>query len=121
MPRTKEALLHWKTHLEARRKKLRIKKSKSDSVFCRTDGTPMSDFKKSWQNCLEIAGIKDFHFHGLRHTFSSNLLLSGATLKDVREMIGHRKISMTDRYSHLSLNHKLFWQNQLTEHYSNSK
>jgi hypothetical protein len=35
--------------------------------------------------------------------------------------IGHRNISMIDRYSHLSLNHKLFWQDQLSEHYSNSK
>jgi integrase len=121
MPRTKEALLHWKAHLEKKRKKTRIRKVKSDSVFCRIDGTPLREFKSSWQNCLEIAGIKDFHFHDLRHTFSSNLLLSGATLKDVKEMIGHRNISMTDRYSHLSLNHKLFWQNQLSEHYSNSR
>lgn len=121
MPRTREALLHWKAHLEARRNKLRIKKPKSDSVFCWTDGTPFREFKGSWQHALDIAGITDFHFHDLRHTFSSNLLLSGATLKDVKEMIGHRNISMTDRYSHLSLNHKLFWQNQLSNHYSNSK
>jgi site-specific recombinase XerD len=39
-------------------------------------------------------------------------------LKEVKEMIGHRDIAMTDRYSHLSLTHKMFRQDQLAEHYS---
>ena len=69
---------------------------------------------------LEWSDIKDFHFHDLRHTFCSNLILSGASLKEVKEMIGHANISMTDRYSHLSLNHKISKQDQLAVHYSNS-
>jgi DNA invertase Pin-like site-specific DNA recombinase len=74
---------------------------------------------KAWWRALEIACIKDFHFHDLRHTFCSNLILSGAGLKDVKEMIGHSDISMTDRYSHLTLAHKLHKQEQLAEHYVN--
>ncbi|HDZ91100.1 MAG TPA: site-specific integrase [Deltaproteobacteria bacterium] len=92
---------------------------KSDHVFCRIDGTPIKRFDKSWHKALELAGIKDFHFHDLRHTFCSNLILSGAGLKEVKEMIGHRDLSMTDRYSHLSLKHNLSKQIQLAEHYSN--
>jgi site-specific recombinase XerC len=52
--------------------------------------------------------------HDLRHTFCSNLVLSGADLKDVKEMIGHADIGMTDRYSHLTAQHKLLMQRQLT-------
>ena len=59
------------------------------------------------------------YFHDLRHTFCSNLILSGAGLKEVKDMIGQADISMTDRYSHLSLKHNLSKQIQLAEHYSN--
>lgn len=118
MPRTKEALLRWKSHLQRKRKKSGIANPKSDFVFCRIDGTPLKAFSNSWRRALEIAGIKDFHFHDLRHTFGSNLLLSGATLKDVKEMIGHRDLKMTDRYSHLTLAHKHDRQSKLAEHYS---
>jgi site-specific recombinase XerD len=43
--------------------------------------------------------------------------LSGADLKDVKEMIGHSDLTMTDRYSHLTVNHKLIRQQKLAEHY----
>jgi len=36
----------------------------------------------------------------------------------VKEMIGHSDISMTDRYSHLTLEHNLLRQEQLAKHYS---
>jgi len=118
MPRTRKALLEWKGHLELKRRKIGVKEVASDAVFCRIDGTPLKEFKKAWRQALEIVCIKDFHFHDLRHTFCSNLILSGASLKEVKEMIGHADISMTDRYSHLSLNHMLHRQDQLADHYS---
>ena len=121
MPRTRKALLQWGDHLDWMRHRKRISEVKSDQVFCRLDGTPLQRFDKSWRRTLELAGIKDFHFHDLRHTFCSNLLLSGASLKDVKEMIGHQDISMTDRYSHLSMNYNLLNQAKLADHYSNGK
>ena len=66
---------------------------------------PIKRFDSAWRHICKIAKITDFHYHDLRHTFCSNLLLSGANMKDVKEMIGHSDISMTDRYSHLTLNH----------------
>jgi len=89
----------------------------SDSVFCRLDEKPLKGFYKAWRETCTEAGIKDFHFHDLRHTFSSNLLLSGATLKDAKEMIGYNGISVTDRSAHLTLDHKLRLQKNLAEHY----
>lgn len=118
MPRTRNALLFWKKHLELKRKKKGIVKPKTDFVFCRVDGTPLNEFKKAWWRALEIAKIKDFHVHDLRHTYCSNLLLSGASLKDVKELIGHADIKMTDRYSHLTLAHKQIQQDKLAKHYS---
>jgi site-specific recombinase XerD len=62
------------------------------------DGKPIKKFWKAWRKVCEIAGVNDFHYHDLRHTFCSNLLLSGASLKDVKDMIGHRHLETTDRY-----------------------
>jgi len=121
MPRTKKALLGWKAHLEHMRHRRKINEIVSDHVFCRLDGTPIKCFNKAWWRALDLAGIQDFHFHDLRHTFCSNLILSGASLKDAKELIGHQDISMTDRYSHLTLQHFLDKQVQLANHYENGK
>jgi len=91
---------------------------KSDFVFFHLDGTPIKNFNKAWWHALKITGISDFHFHDLRHTFCSNLIMYGGDLKDAKEMIGHSDISMTDRYSHLSVDHVIRKQDQLAEHYN---
>jgi site-specific recombinase XerD len=105
-------------HLEYRRHRTKVSEIKSDFVFCRIDGAPIKSFSKAWWSGLKEAGIEDFHFHDLRHTFCSNLLMAGGDLKGVKEMIGHADISMTDRYSHLSNIHKRNLQKKLSKHYS---
>jgi site-specific recombinase XerD len=67
------------------------------------------------------AGFPKLHFHDLRHTFCSNLILSGSDLKDVKEMIGHADLSMTDRYAHLTNMRKLARQEDLAKFYASSK
>jgi integrase len=121
MPRTRKALLEWRAHLKHMRHRRKIVEVVSDRVVSRLDGTPIKCFNKAWWRVLEVAGIKDFHFHDLRHTFCSNLILSGASLKDAKELIGHEDIKMTDRYSHLTLQHRLSKQEQLADHYNNGK
>jgi len=115
MPRTKMALIEWGDHLKWIRHRKRIKIINNDVVFCHIDGTPIKNFNRAWWRALEIARIDDFHFHDLRHTFCSNLVLSGSNLKVVKELIGHNDISMTDRYSHLLIKlggtHKICWLN----------
>jgi len=119
MPRTKKALIEWHDHLKLKRKRVRITEVNSDHVFCHIDGSPIKCFNKTWRSVCDSIGIKDLHFHDLRHTFGSNLLMSGASLKDVKEMLGHSDISMTDRYTHLTINHKLLTQTKLAEYYAN--
>lgn len=54
----------------------------------------------SWEKACKLAGLEDFHFHDLRHTYCSNIRMRGRDEIYAR-FIGHRDISMTDRYTHI--------------------
>jgi integrase len=79
--------------------------SASEYVFT-YKGKRVKNIKKVFKTALKNAGITDFRFHDLRHTFASQVIMRGGDLKDVQELLGHKSISMTLRYSHLSQEHK---------------
>jgi len=121
MPQSKEELQKWLEHQTWIRRRKKISPNGSRLVFSHLDGTPILRFDFAWRKACRLAGLKDFHFHDLRHTFCSNLLLSGADLKDAKDMIGHSDIAMTDRYAHLALQRKVLRQEELAEHYWSKK
>ena len=59
-----------------------------------------------FEKVVKQAGIKDFSFHSLRHTFASRLVMRGVNLKTIQELLGHKSYQMTLRYAHLSPEHK---------------
>lgn len=79
---------------------------KTGLVFPSRNGKPFDNVNTAFGNLLKMAGIEDFHWHDMRHTFASNLVMAGVDLNTVRELMGHSDIKMTLRYAHLAPEHK---------------
>lgn len=71
-----------------------------------TQGRPLHRIEKGFNAAVKRAGIEDFTFHDLRHRFASQMIMRGASLKEVQEILGHKTIAMTMRYAHLSQEQK---------------
>jgi site-specific recombinase XerD len=61
---------------------------------------------KQWRKAHKLSGIKHYRFYDLRHTFASNLVMNGVDLVTVSQLMGHKDLSMTKRYSHPTPEHK---------------
>jgi integrase len=75
-------------------------------VFPNKDGKPFNSIKKGFHAAAKRAAIGHFRFHDLRHNFASNLVMEGVDLVTVKELLGHKQITTTMRYAHLSNEHK---------------
>ncbi|EPS6026619.1 tyrosine-type recombinase/integrase [Morganella morganii] len=78
----------------------------------RADGSPTEKVRKmrvddntAWNTGLRRAGITNFRFHDLRHTWASWLVQAGVPLTALQEMGGWESIEMVQRYAHLAPNH----------------
>jgi integrase len=71
-------------------------------VFCDVKGVRIASVQRSFGTACERAGITDFRFHDLRHTCAAWLVQAGVPLTEVRDVLGHSTIKMTERYAHLA-------------------
>ncbi len=60
---------------------------------------------KAWRKALERAGIKDFRWHDLRHTWASWHVMNGTSLQELQALGGWQSYDMVLRYAHLSSQH----------------
>jgi integrase len=74
-------------------------------VFPDATGRRAVGIREAFEGAVERAGIKDFRFHDLRHTAASYLAMSGASLAEIAEVLGHKTLAMVKRYAHLSEAH----------------
>ena len=76
---------------------------RSPRVLCLDDGKPITR-QGAWSRVRYAAHRANVPtgVHILRHTFCSHLVMRGAAMRSVQELVGHQDLTMTQRYSHLS-------------------
>jgi integrase len=77
----------------------------STYVFQRKSGERFRKMRTGYENALKRAELSGVRFHDLRHTFASHLVMGGVDIRTVQELLGHKDIRMTMRYSHLAPDH----------------
>ena len=74
-------------------------------VFTVGDGSPFNQSKagRGFKTAASAAGMPDFHFHSLRHTYAVNAIRAGDDIKTVQGNLGHATAAFTlDRYGHFT-------------------
>jgi integrase len=78
----------------------------SEYVFTWWGGHIIKQVDRGFHAACQRAEIEGVRFHDLRHTFASHLVIRGASLKEVQELLGHKTMTMTLRYAHLAEENK---------------
>lgn len=83
-------------------KKLRERSNGTGPVIRKPSGREVHSSRKWFENCLEKAGITDFCWHDLRHTFASRLRRAGVPIEDIADLLDHKipGLRMVTRYAH---------------------
>lgn len=63
-------------------------------------------FEPGWRTALSRSRIRSVRFHDLRHTCASYLAQHGASILEIADVLGHKQLAMSKRYSHLTVKSK---------------
>ncbi|MGB3363923.1 MAG: tyrosine-type recombinase/integrase [Thermodesulfobacteriota bacterium] len=75
-------------------------------LFCYHDKKPIEYIYRSFHTALKKSGIRKCTFHSLRHSFATRAVMAGVDIVTLNELLGHKTIAMTMRYSHPTPEHK---------------
>ncbi len=75
------------------------------------------ELRGAWKAALQKAEIENFRFHDLRHCAASYLAMSGASLTEIAEILGHKTLEMVKRYAHLTETHKYEVVDRMNKHF----
>ncbi len=83
-----------------------VRRIDTDLLFPpRQDPDKPLNIQNIWYGAITKADIQDFKFHDLRHSAASYLAMSGASLAEIADVLGHKTLQMVKRYAHLSEQH----------------
>ena len=84
-------------------------------VFLNRFGQKAASPREWFEPAVRKAGLENFTWHCLRHTFASRLTMLGVDLRTLQDAMGHKTIGMTVRYAHLEPKHQLAALERLCE------
>lgn len=114
-PKNKESRKVFMTKAVSKALSMRIPKSPDEYIFKdRKHGNKITSISVAFRKTIKKLGFNEgisdprqmVTFHTLRHTFASWLALQGESLLTIKELLGHKSLAMTVRYSHLMPEHK---------------
>jgi integrase len=84
----------------------KIRRIGTDLVFpSKKNPVVRHDFRDPWNKVLVVAEVENFRWHDLRHSCASYLAMNGVPMLTIAEILGHKTLSMVQRYTHLSTEH----------------
>ena len=104
-PFNDEALSTLRSYLDVRQNLMKEDKP-TDSIFVNKSGTPLGvrSIQRLTNYISNKAGLlKKATPHTMRHTYATHLLEAGASIKTVKELLGHASIAATQRYTHITM------------------
>jgi integrase len=75
-----------------------------DLVFCQPNGRPINRTEdwREWKTILRAATVRDARLHDARHTCGTLLIEQGVHIRVVQEILGHARVTTTERYTHVA-------------------
>lgn len=75
----------------------------SEFVFPSMNGKKPADIREAWERAVKEVGFEGVVFHTLRHTAASYMAMNSVSTLGIAKVLGHKSLSQTKRYSHLSI------------------
>jgi integrase/recombinase XerC len=82
------------------------RKSATQALFVNRQGDRLTYrglLKVMKKHQVSASLFKNLALHGVRHSFATHMLNGGADLRSIQELLGHSKLSTTQKYTHISL------------------